>query len=41
MGRVLSGIGNWLARHLNKEMHQHGVMQNHAPEQLLAALQPG
>lgn len=41
MGKVLSGIGHLLARYLNKETHQHGVMPNHTPEQLLATLRPG
>lgn len=41
MGMMLSGIGNLLARYLNKEAHQHGPLPNHTLEQLLATLRAG
>ncbi|WP_461480655.1 YiiX/YebB-like N1pC/P60 family cysteine hydrolase [Porticoccus sp.] len=41
MDKLLAGIGQLLARYLNKEAHHHGPMPSHTPEQLLAALRPG
>lgn len=41
MGLMLSGIGNLLARYLNKAAHQHGPLPNHTPEQLLTTLRAG
>ncbi len=41
MDKQLAGVGNLLARYLNKEAHQHGPIPSHTSEQLLAALRPG